>query len=978
MNKQFFTYIIAVFILIGLNATAQTNPGTASLTHQWTFDDGTATDIVGSANGSLQDAATISNKALNTSDGGYLSFSGSTIGINSYSELTTEVWFKSTTGLNSGNPMLIYFGDTNGTNGVNYIFTSPSNGGKCRLAISTGNTSQPWSAEDGVNRAAGAIDDGLLHHLVSVIDATNITFYVDGASVGTTGLTGTNSISTVSNANAFLCKSGYSGDPTWRGQVNKFSIYNKALSADEVLFLYQQGAESSTSINVSKSSLSFDELYTSDSFTVTGSNLSDSISITAPTGITVSPDILDSVASNVTVNVTYDGTSVIDDNITLTSGSEVLDIPVKASPNASCFTPLYTDIPNLIADPLMNTITDSWGNVSVITGSDVDCGSHCVKITGSDICYPNGGSITTGSITWLPFVTYRFHARVRTMDGTFNMGVQNANIDGASGDYNIKVPNTNGVWTDYDATFTAGASPTSGVAFFNNCGASTGKVAYIDNWELYALPGISTSTSSIYLDDYANSASFKVTGVNLSESITLSVSDGLELDQTALASDAVGVTVNVTSTNTDPLTGTITLTSGTSTQNISVTVYNNSECYTPLYPDATNLITDPCLNDLSNFSGSGTRSINTDPAHSYCGIRSGEITSNGTIQKDLTGVMKPNTTYRIKAKVFRKYPGNVTYNLNVDKDAYPTEYQLIKTAMDSACSLFNQYTPFSADIYVYMSSGIPTAQASYHGSIGFGSNTWYMWVGTAIHEMDHYFGSGTSNEWWNHMVNGSWTGTVANNLMQTIEGVNISGDSQHFWPCGINQRTEITNLGGLAAQYQGLIDAVKVAKAMLVDDCGLATNKAPVGIGVYGWDSSSDDIYQEVTTMNSWQDVDFTFTTGATLKLTQKVYFNAGPGYIDNWEMYEVPVTSIDKNELSLKNQNVYLSDNTLVTEYELTKGSNVEISVFDVQGKLLFKKSEYSEPGIHKDEFNVNLSGGIYIVKMASDEFIVSKKLIK
>jgi len=173
-----------------------------------------------------------------------------------------------------------------------------------------------------------------------------------------------------------------------------------------------------------------------------------------------------------------------------------------------------------------------------------------------------------------------------------------------------------------------------------------------------------------------------------------------------------------------------------------------------------------------------------------------------------------------------------------------------------------------------------------------------------MHEMCHYFGSGTTSEWQSKMVNGIWSGKVASALMKSINGGPIHGDTQHFWPYGINQKEEVTNLGSIAAQQEALAITAKLAKAMLVDDCGLPTNNPSVGIGVYGYDATRKDIYHEVTTVNSWQDVDFTFKTGSLLKSTQYVYFNSGAGYIDNWELYEVSadasLSDIQLNDTSL------------------------------------------------------------------------------
>ncbi len=171
--------------------------------------------------------------------------------------------------------------------------------------------------------------------------------------------------------------------------------------------------------------------------------------------------------------------------------------------------------------------------------------------------------------------------------------------------------------------------------------------------------------------------------------------------------------------------------------------------------------------------------------------------------------------------VVKALMGNVTYSLNIDSMANPQPYRLIKAAMDSACYYYNRYTSFTANIYVYYNSGIPTAQASYHGSIGFGPNTTYMWVGTAMHEMAHYFGSGTTTVWQGKMVSNVWTGTNASTLLKTLTGETLKGDGMHFWPYGINYKSEITSLGGQAAQENGLIIHTKLVQAMCKIDCGL-------------------------------------------------------------------------------------------------------------------------------------------------------------
>ncbi|MDD4992598.1 MAG: hypothetical protein PHR83_10225 [Paludibacter sp.] len=168
--------------------------------------------------------------------------------------------------------------------------------------------------------------------------------------------------------------------------------------------------------------------------------------------------------------------------------------------------------------------------------------------------------------------------------------------------------------------------------------------------------------------------------------------------------------------------------------------------------------------------------------------------------------------------------GNVTYTMGFDSLTYPQPYRLIKAAVDSACYYYNRYTTFSHNIWIAYSSGVPTAEASYHGQVAFGSNTTYMWVGTAMHEFAHYFGSGTTSVWQSKTSTGTWTGSVAAALLLGATGETLKGDSQHFWPYGINYKSEITGLGDATAQANGLILHAKLVKAMLVDDCGLPTS----------------------------------------------------------------------------------------------------------------------------------------------------------
>jgi hypothetical protein len=222
------------------------NPGTANLTHQWTFDDGTANDGIGNANGTLRGGANVENKALQTTLAGqYLELPVNSLGITTYSSLSMEAWFTSKSGANTGNTMLCYLGNTVNNMGSNGCFISIARADNIsRTAISCGNLTAPWNAESYVNSTE--IEDGKLHQVVSVITATDISYYIDGVSVGTAALNSGNSLANIILNYAYLAKSGYGSDPTWLGSIDKFSLYNKALSGGEILYLYQYGTTTDT------------------------------------------------------------------------------------------------------------------------------------------------------------------------------------------------------------------------------------------------------------------------------------------------------------------------------------------------------------------------------------------------------------------------------------------------------------------------------------------------------------------------------------------------------------------------------------------------------------------------------------------------------------------------------------------------------------------------------------------------------------
>jgi len=233
-----------VMYLAGLRWPPQPEATGPQPVHSYTFEDGTADDSVGDADGLLiGDANVVSGSLILDGNDDWVELPGDIIAINTLEEVTIEAWYTPTEGANTGYTMLASFGLTNPFQdwmGVDYLMMTSARGDDVsRAAISCFNYEEPWTIENGVN--GPEYDDGLLHHMVATVNATELAFYIDGALIGTTELTGDNQLANVSAEQAYLGKAPYNQDPEWAGAIHEFNIYDYALSADDILGLYDTG-----------------------------------------------------------------------------------------------------------------------------------------------------------------------------------------------------------------------------------------------------------------------------------------------------------------------------------------------------------------------------------------------------------------------------------------------------------------------------------------------------------------------------------------------------------------------------------------------------------------------------------------------------------------------------------------------------------------------------------------------------------------
>ena len=212
------------------------------LIHRYSFNDGTANDSVGSANGTFRNgsgASSISGGQLNLkgSTNDYVNFGPGIISTNALTTgaVTFEAW-ASFNSANTGWARLFDFGASSGSSGANYIFLSPNNannGGNARMAVTDGAGN---GNETGFN--TGNLLGRTNLHVVAVFNpAPNRQFlglYTNGVLVTSTS-TGTKQIASINDVTSFLGHSHWSGDPGLNGSIDEFRIYDGELSPNQIV-----------------------------------------------------------------------------------------------------------------------------------------------------------------------------------------------------------------------------------------------------------------------------------------------------------------------------------------------------------------------------------------------------------------------------------------------------------------------------------------------------------------------------------------------------------------------------------------------------------------------------------------------------------------------------------------------------------------------------------------------------------------------
>ena len=132
--------------------------------------------------------------------------------------------------------------------------------------------------------------------------------------------------------------------------------------------------------------------------------------------------------------------------------------------------------------------------------------------------------------------------------------------------------------------------------------------------------------------------------------------------------------------------------------------------------------------------------------------------------------------------------GDITYTTYLDGVDASIQSQ-IEASIAEAVGLYNKYGSFNKHLYIYYDASVPTADASYNGTIRFGGQ---RTTRVALHEISHTLGVGTYGTWSGLIAGGIWTGSYATNQIKEFDepGSRIYADGVHFWPYGLNYENE--------------------------------------------------------------------------------------------------------------------------------------------------------------------------------------------
>jgi len=197
--------------------------------------------------------------------------------------------------------------------------------------------------------------------------------------------------------------------------------------------------------------------------------------------------------------------------------------------------------------------------------------------------------------------------------------------------------------------------------------------------------------------------------------------------------------------------------------------------------------------------------------------------------------------------------------------------------------------------------------------------------------------------------------------------------------CG-SHSARIIGSGSVDVQLAGIIkkNTPYIARVMLRTLGG----SYQLGVGGMDVNGAASDVNAVYDTQGAWQPVTLEFTTGDSLRVNDQPFFinnwqlTGTRAFIDNLELYEMSPNAVK----DVRNQfaKVYIQNDALVAEFNLTASSNVKFEVFNLQGALVLVQTKIMNAGANREVIGTGLQNGMYLVRVSQNENISYTKVIR
>jgi hypothetical protein len=217
--------------VVGLWHLNEASGATSVIDDSGSGNNGTPTSVTFGSNGKLSTAASFNGSSSKISIAQTNLPTGNTA-------FSYSVWIKTTQSTSSGYPSIFSYGTATSANGLFFTLCRDADGncnpgGTLSGRVMVG----PYGSSLGSNVA---VNDGFWHHVVATFDGTTYKIFIDGVASGSKNMA-TNLIHsttpTIGYAGALSGSAQY-----FNGSIDEFSIWSRALHANEVKQLYQRGA----------------------------------------------------------------------------------------------------------------------------------------------------------------------------------------------------------------------------------------------------------------------------------------------------------------------------------------------------------------------------------------------------------------------------------------------------------------------------------------------------------------------------------------------------------------------------------------------------------------------------------------------------------------------------------------------------------------------------------------------------------------